>query len=85
MSDEAARQQAIHRIHQRRGFVNYVIGAIVVSLLMVVIWFFSGGGYFWPAWVMGGFVIGLISYGINVATSKPLTEDQIQREMNKGS
>jgi fatty acid desaturase len=85
MSDDSARQQAIHRLHQRRGFVNYVVGAVVVSLFMVVIWALTGQGYFWPLWVMGGFVIGGIFYGVNQLMNKPLTEDQIQREMQKGS
>ncbi|MFZ8925747.1 MAG: 2TM domain-containing protein, partial [Candidatus Nanopelagicales bacterium] len=65
MSDDAARQQAIQRLHQRRGFMNYVIGAVVISLFMVVIWALSGQGYFWPIWVMGGFLIGGIFYGVN--------------------
>lgn len=85
MSDDKARQQAIHRLHQRRGFINYVVGAVVVSLFMVVIWALSGQGYFWPLWVMGGFLIGGIFYGVNTMMNKPLTEDQIQREMQKGS
>jgi hypothetical protein len=85
MSDDSARQQAIQRLHQRRGFLNYVIGAVVISLFMVVIWALSGRGYFWPVWVMGGFLIGGIFYGVNNIMNKPLTEDQIQREMQKGS
>lgn len=85
MSEDAARQQAIQRLHQRRGFMNYVIGAVVISLFMVVIWALSGQGYFWPIWVMGGFLIGGIFYGVNNVMNKPLTEDQIQREMQKGS
>ena len=85
MSDDAARQQAIQRLHQRRGFMNYVIGAVVISLFMVVIWALSGQGYFWPIWVMGGFLIGGIFYGVINVMNKPLTEDQIQREMQKGS
>ena len=85
MTDDSARQQAIQRLHQRRGFVNYIVGAIVVSLFMVLIWALSGRGYFWPVWVMGGFLIGGIFYGVNQVMNKPLTEDQIQREMQKGS
>jgi hypothetical protein len=85
MSDATSRDQAIHRLHQRRGFINYLIGAVVVSLFMVVIWALSGQGYFWPIWVMGGFLIGLIFYGVNTLMNKPLTEDQIQREMQKDS
>jgi hypothetical protein len=52
---------------------------------MIVIWALSGRGYFWPVWVMGGFLIGAIFYGVNTLMNKPLTEDQIQREMQKGS
>lgn len=85
MSEDSSRQQAIQRLHQRRGFLNYVIGAIVISLFMVVIWAFTGRGDFWPIWVMGAFAIGLIFYGVNLVMNKPLTEDQIQREMQKGS
>ncbi|MFZ9988049.1 MAG: 2TM domain-containing protein [Candidatus Nanopelagicales bacterium] len=85
MSDESTRQQAIQRLHQRRGFLNYVVGAVVVSIFMVVIWALSGQGYFWPIWVMGGFLVGGIFYGVNNVMNKPLTEDQIQREMQKGS
>ena len=85
MSDDTSRQQAIQRLHQRRGFLNYVIGAVVISLFMVVIWALSGQGYFWPIWVMGAFAIGLIFYGVNLVMNKPLTEEQIQREMQKGS
>ncbi len=85
MTDDSARQQAIQRLHQRRGFTNYIIGAVVISLFMVLIWALSGRGYFWPVWVMGGFLIGAIFYGVNQMMNKPLTEDQIQREMQKGS
>lgn len=84
MSDDS-RHQAIQRLHQRRSFLNYVIGAIVVSILMVVIWALTGRGYFWPAWVMAGFLVGLVFMGISMAMNKPITEDQIQKEMQKGS
>ena len=60
MTDDSARQQAIQRLHQRRGFINYIIGAVVISLFMVRIWAVSGRGYFWRVWVMGGFLIGAI-------------------------
>ena len=85
MTDDTSRQQAIQRLHQRRGFINYIIGAVVISLFMVLIWALSGRGYFWPVWVMGGFLLGGNFYGVNNVMNKPLTEDQIQREMQKGS
>ena len=85
MSDNDARHAAVQRLQRKRGFMNYVVGAIGISILMVIIWFLSGRGYFWPMWVMGGFAIGLIFMGIGVFTNKPITEDEIQQEMKKGS
>ena len=85
MSDDASRQQAIQRLHQRRGFINYIIGAVVDNHFMELIWALTGQGYFCPLWVMGGFLLGGIFYGVNNVMNKPLTEDQIQREMQKGS
>jgi len=85
MSDNDARHAAVQRLQRKRGFVNYVVGAIGVSIFMVLIWFLTGRGYFWPMWVMAAFVIGLIFMGIGVFTNKPITEDEIQREMQKGS
>lgn len=85
MSDNDARHAAVQRLQQRRGFTNFVIGAIIISVLMVVIWFLTGRGYFWPGWVMAGFAVGLVVMGINMAMNKPLTEEQIQAEMKKSS
>jgi len=85
MSDNGARDAAIHRLNRKRGFFSYIVGAVVVSLLMVVIWALSGRGYFWPAWVMLAFVVGLVVMGINMLINKPLTDEQINREMQKGS
>jgi len=85
MSDNDARHAAVQRLQHRRGLINYVVGGIVVSLLMVVIWFLTGRGYFWPMWVMAGFVVGLIFMAVGSFTNKPITEDEIQREMQKGS
>lgn len=85
MSDSSSRDAAIHRLNRRRGFISYVIGAVLISLLMVVIWALTGQGGFWPAWVMLGFLVGLVGMAINMAVNKPLTDEQITREMQKGS
>ncbi len=51
--DDAARQAAIERIENRRGFVPHLICYVVVNTLLVVAWAAGGGGYFWPIWVIG--------------------------------
>lgn len=85
MSDSSARDAAIHRLNRKRGFISYIVGAVVISLLMVVIWALTDRGPFWPGFVMLGFLVGLVVYGINMVINKPPTDEQINREMQKGS
>jgi hypothetical protein len=84
VSDDV-RSQAIQRLHQRRGLLNYVLGGVIVCLFMIAIWFFTGQGYFWPGWVIGGFVLGALGYEVNSMMNKPFTDEQIDREIHKGS
>ena len=85
MSDSSARDAAIHRLNRKRGFISYIVGAVVISLLMVVIWALTDRGTFWPGFVMLGFLVGLVVYGINMVINKPPTDEQINREIQKGS
>jgi hypothetical protein len=42
----------------------------------------SGGGYFWPGWVMAGWGVGLALHGWQTyRVEKPITDEEIQREM----
>jgi signal transduction histidine kinase len=40
-----------------RGFVLHVGLTAIVSLMLIAIWSFAGGGYFWPGWPMLAFAI----------------------------
>jgi len=51
--------------------------------MLVGIWAFSGAGYFWPIWVLLGWGIGLALNGWTVYFQRPITEDDIQREMER--
>ena len=55
-----------------------------MSLLMIVIWFFSGKGYFWPAWPILGFAIAVGFSALRfLGSGNTITESQIQDEMKK--
>lgn len=83
--DDDLRHAAVGRIKARRGFTNFLIGAVILSLLMIVIWLFTGGGYFWPIWPMLGFAIGLafMAWSAFGPGSKPISSDEVDREMNR--
>ncbi len=52
-------QQARVYVHKLRQFYTDILVYGVVNLGLVLIWAISGGGYFWPIWVIIGWGIGL--------------------------
>ena len=80
-----AREIALKRLKAKRAFRSLLLTAAGVVALMIVIWALSGGGYFWPIWVVFGFGIALVTTGWQAygRTSAPITEDDIQSEMEK--
>ncbi len=83
--EDQAREIALKRLKAKRSFRNLLVTSAGVLTLMVVIWALSGGGYFWPIWVVFGLGIALVTTGWQAygSTSGPITEDEIQSEMNK--
>ena len=58
---------------------------ILVNLMLVAIWFFTGAQYFWPMWVMLGWGIGLIINGVAVFSKRDSGWEmrEIEKEMGK--
>jgi hypothetical protein len=87
MSDEFEqdrRAAAIERLKERRGFWQNVVSYVVVNAALVAIWALTGAGYFWPVWVMAAWGIGLILHAWTAFFQKPITEDDVEREMRRG-
>jgi hypothetical protein len=78
------REAAVRRVMAKRGFRLHLAIYLAVNTLLVVIWAFSGEGYFWPIFVMLGWGIGLAFHGWSVFLRKPISEDEIRREMERG-
>ncbi len=83
MDNQERRDAAIKRIKDKRDFKTHVVSYVVVNLFLVGVWAISGGGYFWPGWVMAGWGIGLVLHGWQTYRGeRPITEEDIQREMD---
>lgn len=80
-----ARSEARKRIEARRGLVSHAIVYLVVNSFFVGVWWFTGAGYFWPAWVIGGWGIGLVLNAWDVLFRRPITDEEIEREMRRGA
>ncbi|MDH5374011.1 MAG: 2TM domain-containing protein [Acidimicrobiia bacterium] len=82
---ETSREAAIKRLKGKRDFKSHLATYVVVNSMLVAIWALSGRGYFWPIWPMAGWGIGLVLNAWTVYFQKPISEDEIRREMERGA
>jgi len=78
------REAAVKRIKNKRDFWGHVATYVIVNLALVAIWAMSGGGYFWPMWSIFGWGIGLAFHAWSTFFEKPISEEKIQKEIDKG-
>ncbi len=82
--DQDQRKQAIGRLQAKRGFAEHLAIYLIVNALLVVVWAFTWRGYFWPIWPIAGWGIGVAMHGWGVFLRRPISEDDIRREMERG-
>lgn len=80
-----ARAEALKRVRARRDLSAHAVTYLVVNAFLLGIWWVTGHGYFWPGWVLGGWGIGLVMNAWDVLGRRPITEEDIQREMHRGT
>ncbi len=80
----ADHQAAIERIRAKRAFGRHARIYVGVNLLLIAIWAITSRGYFWPIWPMLGWGFGLGMNYWSVFLRKPISDDEIRRELEKG-
>jgi hypothetical protein len=82
-----ARTQALKRIKAKRRFQQQLVVYLVINVFLWVIWGVGGFGFPWPIFVTFGWGIGIAVQAWQVYGSggRPITEAEIEREMNKGT
>jgi hypothetical protein len=83
-NNDEPRRAAIERLKNRRAFGQHVVTYVVVNAFLIAIWAATGGGYFWPVWVLGFWGIGLVLHAWTAFMQKPITEQDIEREIQRG-
>lgn len=85
MSDDI-REVARKRLKAKAEFRVFLGIAILVSLVLLGVWFLSGGAgsYFWPAWPIAGLAIAVAFSGYNAyGPSSHITEDAVDAEVER--
>jgi hypothetical protein len=82
---EDLRKQARKRLEKRRDFTTHVVTYVLVNAMLIGIWAISGAGYFWPAWVLLGWGVGLALNAWDVFFRRPITDSEIRQEMARGN
>ena len=77
------RQVAIKRLKEKSEFHIHLFTYLVVNTMIMLVWAFTGGGFFWPIFVIAFWGIGVVLQAYVVYGGGRMTETQIQREMNK--
>ena len=81
--EENEREQARQRLQKQREFQMHVVVYAIVNLAVWAIWASTGQGYPWPAWLTGLWGIGLILNGWEVYFRRPITEADVDREVDR--
>ena len=86
-SQEMRREQALRRIKKRRDFHAHLFVYLVVNIALWGIWsviaITSGGRSPWPVWVTLGWGLAVVFNAWDVYVRRPITEDEIRREMDR--
>ena len=76
-------EQARARALRKRKFRGDVVGYLVINAFLIGIWAIAGFGYFWPAWIIGFWGVGLIMNMWDVYFRRPVTEHDIEQELKR--
>lgn len=77
------REEALLSLKKRRDFQGHLIAYVVVNAALWAVWAATGAGYAWPAWITGGWAIGLILNVWDVFFRPPISEAEVQREISR--
>ena len=74
------RARAVKRLQAKRELAGHVLAYVMVNSTLVVIWWMTGAEFFWPAFALLGWGIGLVFHAWDVLAPGP-SEASIQAEM----
>lgn len=83
MTEEQLREAALKRIKKRKDLYGHMVAYVIVNAFLVLVWYLTNAGYFWPMWVMIGWGVGLAFNAWDVFGRKDISEADVRAEMDK--
>ena len=83
-SENQIREFAKKSIKKKRDAWQFLIVTVIVNSGLSFLWAMSGGGYFWPAWVIFGMGIGVVLAFVDAyvpSFKSQISETQIDAEI----
>jgi hypothetical protein len=71
------------RVQAKRDFTSHLVAYAVINAFLIGLWFMTGGGYFWPAWVLACWGAGLVLHAWDVYWRRPVTEADVDAELRR--
>lgn len=81
-TDGDLREQAVTELRKRRELAAHLMAFILVNTFVVIIWYVSGAGFFWPIIPIFGWGIGIVFHAWDVLWPQP-TEASIRTAMDR--
>ena len=82
-TEDELRDQAVQRLKKKRDFGTHLFIYVAINAMLVVIWAVTDSGFFWPIFPIVGWGIGVAANAWDVYGRRPITEDQIRREVDR--
>lgn len=76
------RDAAIDRLRKKREFHRHAFAYVLVNAFLVVVWWMTGVAFFWPAFPIFAWGIGLAFHSLDVYWPAP-SGNQIDAEMKR--
>jgi 2TM domain len=71
------------QIQRFRDFSSHLLGYVVINALFVLIWLSQGQGFFWPAFPLVGWGLGLSFQHFNMVLRGQITDEEVRHKMRE--
>jgi hypothetical protein len=82
-TDTSEWEQARERLQERQDFGTHVVVFVVVNAALIAAWAITGSGYFWPAWILAAWGVGLVLHGWEAFLRRPITAADVDKELER--